>query len=171
MLQKVMQKPLCPPRVKSFMLEQRYWVDKIGDAEKLILSDEDIIEFNKKSLRRMKSRGFEEWLCDLETYPEIITREELLHTMKAHSSEEVFPGKSCYDVNANKITKISKKEVLNQSNFDGIPYEIRVEWGILVKRENVRAFPTETVFAKDSKTIDFDIFQVATLQVGSLLAI
>ncbi len=171
MLQKVMQKPLCPPKVKGSMLEQRYWIDKIGDAEKLILSDEDIIEFNKKSLRRMKSRGFEEWLYDLETYPGTITREELLHTMKSHSSEEVFPRKTCYDINANKITEIFKKEVLNQSDFDGIPYEIRVEWGILVKRENVRAFPTETVFAKDSKTIDFDLFQLATLQVGSLVAI
>jgi len=142
MLQKVMQKPLCPPKVKSFMLEQRYWIDEItGDAEKLLLSNKEIIEFNKKSLRRMKSRGFEEWFCDLETYPGTITRDKLLHTMKAHSSEEVFPRKPCYDINANKITKIFKKEVLNQSNFDGIPYEIQVDWGILVKRENVRAFP------------------------------
>jgi len=172
MLQKVMQKPLCPPKVKSFMLEQRYWIDEIaGDTDKLVLNDEEIIEFNNKSLKRMKSRGFGDWLCDLETYPGIITGDELLHTMKAHSSEEVFPSKPCYDINANKITKAFKEEVLNQSNFDGVPYEIRVEWGILVKRENVRAFPTKTVFAKDSKTIDFDLFQLATLQVGSLLAI
>ncbi len=171
MMKKVMQPPVCPPKVKAFMLQQDCWIDKIGDAEKLILSGEDIIEFNKKSFRRMKSKGFEEWLYDLETYPGTITKEELLHTMKTHSSEDVFPRKPCYDINAKKITNMFKKEVLNQFNFDGIPDEIRVKWGMLVKREDVRAFPTDTVFAEESKAIDFDLFQLATLPVGSLVVI
>jgi len=46
---------------------------KIGDADKLILNEEEIISFNKKSFRKMKYKGFEERLYDLETYPETIT--------------------------------------------------------------------------------------------------
>jgi hypothetical protein len=171
MIKKTMQQPVCAPKVEGFMLKPEYWIEKIGDAEKLILDEEEIIEFNKKSFRKMKNKGFEECLYDLETYPKTITREELLNTMKKYSSEEVFPGKTCYDIHARKISKTVKKEVLYQANFDSIPDEIRVEWGMLVKREDVRAFPTDTVFAEGPKGIDYDLFQLTVLPVGSPAAI
>jgi len=77
---KTMQPPLCAPKVEGFMLRPEYWIEKIGDADKIILNEEEIKEFNKKSFQKMKSKGFEEWLYDLETYPETITREESLKT-------------------------------------------------------------------------------------------
>jgi len=171
MIKKAMQPPVCAPKVEGFMLKPEYWIEKIEDAEKLILNDQEIIEFDKKSFIKMKSKGFEEWLYDLETYPETITRGELLHTMKTYSSKDVFPNKSCYDIHANKIPKTFNKEVLHQANFEGIPDEIRVEWGMLVKREDVKAFPTDTVFAEEPKGIDFDLFQLTVLPVGSPVAI
>ncbi|HER24877.1 MAG TPA: glycoside hydrolase [Candidatus Atribacteria bacterium] len=171
MIKKVMQLPVCAPKVEECMLKPEYWIEKIDDAEKLILSDQEIIKFNKKSFRKMKSKGFKEWLYDLKTYPEIITREELLHTMKTYSSEDGFTHKSCYDTHARKISETVRKEVLNQANFDGIPDEIRVEWGMLIKRENVRTFPTETLFAEEPKFIDFDLFQLTTLPTGSPVVI
>jgi len=167
----IIQPPVCAPKVKEFMLKPGYWTKKIRNAEKLILNEEEIIEFNKKSFRKMKSKGYEEWLYDLETYPETITGEELLNTMKTYSSEDVFSNKSCYDVHANKISETVKKEVLRQANFDGMPDEIRIRWGMLVKREDIRAFPTDTVFAEDPKGIDFDLFQLTVLPVGSPVAI
>src|SRR5665648_236012 len=142
----IIQPPVCAPKVKEFMLKPGYWTKKIRNAEKLILNEEEIIEFNKKSFRKMKSKGYEEWLYDLETYPETITGEELLNTMKTYSSEDVFSNKSCYDIHANKIPKIYKKE-------------------------DIRAFPTDTVFAEDPKGIDFDLFQLTVLPVGSPIAI
>src|SRR5665648_990988 len=142
----IIQPPVCAPKVKEFMLKTENWKKKIRKAEKLILNEEEIIEFNKKSFRKMKSKGYEEWLYDLETYPETITGEELLNTMKTYSSEDVFSNKSCYDIHANKIPKI-------------------------YKREDIRAFPTDTVFAEDPKGIDFDLFQLTVLPVGSPIAI
>ena len=171
MIKKTMQPPVCAPKVEGFMLKPEYWIEKIGDAEKLILNEEEIIKFNKKSFGKMKYKGFEEWLYDLETYPETITREELLNTMNSYSSGGVFPSKTCYDVHAKKISETVKKEALNQANFDGIPDEIRVEWGMLVKREDVKAFPTDTVFAEESEAIDFDLFQLTILPVGSPVVI
>lgn len=171
MIKKTMQQPVCAPKVEGSMLKPEYWIEKIGGAGKIILNEEEITEFNKKSFRKMKNKGFEEWLYDLETYPKTITKEELLNTMKTYSSEEAFPGKTCYNIHAKKISETVKKEVLYQANFDGIPDEIRVEWGMLVKREDVRAFPTDTVFAEGPKAIDFDLFQLTILPVGSPAAI
>jgi len=171
MMKKVMQPPICAPKVKGFMLKKEYWVGKIKNAEKRLLNDEEIIEFNKKSFRKMKFKGFEEWLYNLKTYSETMTREALLHTMKTHSSKSVFPHKDCYDIHANKISQICMQEILRQSNFEGIPDEIQVEWGMVVRRADIRAFPTDTVFAEEPRAIDFDPFQLATLPVGSLVAI
>jgi hypothetical protein len=140
---KIIQLPLCAPKVEGFMLKPEYWIEKFGDAEKIILNEEEIKEFNKKSFQKMKSKGFEEWLYDLEKYPKKITKEKLLNTMKSYSSEELFPGKTCYDSHANKIPETVKNDVLYQANFDGIPDEISVEWGMLIKREDVMAFPKE----------------------------
>jgi hypothetical protein len=171
MIKRTIQEPVCAPKVGGSMLKPEYWIEKIGDADKLILNEEEIRKFNKKSFRKMKQKGFEEWLYDLETYPQTITREELLNTMKTYSSKGVFPGKTCYDIYARKISKTVKKEVLHQANFDGIPDEIRVEWGMLVKRGDVRAFPTDTVFTEEPKTIDFDLFQLTILPAGSPVVI
>ena len=168
---KIIQLPLCAPKVEGFMLKPEYWIEKFGDAEKIILNEEEIKEFNKKSFRKIKSKGFEEWLYDLETYPKTITREELLNTMKSYSSEELFPGKTCYDIHANKIPETVKKEVLYQANFDGIPDDISVEWGMLIKREDVMAFPTDIVFAEEPESIDLNLFQLTILPVGSPVAI
>ncbi len=171
MIKKAMQSPVCAPKVEGGMLKPAYWIERTGDAEKLILNEDEIAEFNKKSFRKMKYKKFEEWLYDLETYPKTITGEELLNTMKRYSSEEVFPSKTCYDIHAKIISKTVKKEVLCQANFDGIPDEIRVEWGMLLKREDVRAFPADTVFAEKPKSIDFELFQLTVLPVGSPVAI
>ena len=167
----LMQPPICAPKVEGFMLKPEYWIEKIGDSEKIILNKEEIKEFNKKSFQKMKSKGFEEWLYNLETYPETITQEELLNTMKTYSSEDVFPSKTCYDIHANKIPETVKKEVLYQANFDGIPDEISVEWGMLIKREDVMAFPTDIVFAEEPESIDLNLFQLTILPVGSPVAI
>ena len=36
MIKKAMQPPICAPKVEGFMLKPEYWIEKIGDAEKLI---------------------------------------------------------------------------------------------------------------------------------------
>ena len=55
MIKKVMQPPVCAPKVEGFMLKPEFWIEKIEDAKKLILNDQEIIEFNKKSFRKMNT--------------------------------------------------------------------------------------------------------------------
>lgn len=42
MIKKVMQPPVCAPKVEGFMLKPAYWIEKIEDAEKLILNEVEI---------------------------------------------------------------------------------------------------------------------------------
>jgi len=166
-----MQPPVCAPNVNEFMLNADYWIEKTPNTKKLILNEEEIVNFNKKSFSKMKSIGFQEWLYDLEIYPETITRESLLMTMKTYSSEHVFPEKACYDIHGNLIGQNVKDEIIRQSNFINIPDEITVKWGMLVKREDVRAYPNSTVFSENPEDINFDLFQLTVLSVGTPVAI
>jgi hypothetical protein len=166
-----MQPPVCAPKVEWFMLKPEYWIEQTREAEELILNIEEINKLNKESFKKMKSKGFEEWLIDLEKYPKKITKEKILNTMKSYSSKEVFPKKPRYDVSANEISETVKKEVLYQANFDGIPDEISVEFGMLIKREDIMAFPTDVVFAEKPESIDLNLFQLTILPVGSPVAI
>jgi len=168
---KIMQLPVCAPKVEWYMLKPEYWIEQTKEAEELILNGEKINKLNKESFSQMKSKGFEEWLCDLEKYPKRITKEELLNTMRTYSSRDVFPTELRYDISANKIPEAAKKEVLYQANFGDIPNEIQVEWGMLIRREDLRAFPTDIVFAKEPESIDVDLFQLTNLSVGSPVAI
>ena len=168
---KIIQPPVCTPKVEMSMLKPEYWIEQTRDAEKIILNKEEINRLNGESFRQMKSKGFEEWLYNLEKYPKKIIKDKLLNTMRTYSSIEVFPSKTCYDIHSNKIPETVKKEVFYQANFDDIPDEISVKWGMLVKREDIRAFPTDTVFAEEPKTIDFDLFQLTILPAGSPVVI
>jgi len=166
-----MQFPVCAPRVKEYMLKSEYWIEQVEDAECLILNKEEINDLNEKTFKQMESKGLEEALYDLEKFPLIITKEKLLNTMKAYSSKEIFPVEPQYDASANEISKSVKEEILNQANYEGIPDKIQVKFGMLVKREDVRAFPTDIVFAREAESIDVDLFQLTSLPAGSPVAI
>jgi len=167
----LIQPPICAPKVEWFMLKPEYWIEQAREAEELILNREEINKLNKKTFRQMKSKGLEEWLYDLEKYPKKITKEKLLNTMKTYSSKEVFPIEPCYNRSADEISESVKEEVLHQANFDGIPDEIQVEFGMLTKRKDLRAFPTNIVFAKEAESIDVNLFQLTNLPIGSPVAI
>lgn len=166
-----MQFPVCAPCVKEHMLKPKYWTEQVEDAEGLILNKEEINDLNEKTFKQMGSKGLEETLYDLEKFPLIITKEKLLNTMKAYSSKEIFPTEHQYDASANEISKSVKEEILNQANYEGIADKIQVEFGILIKREDVRAFPTDVVFAKEAKSVDVDLFQLTSLPVASPLMV
>ena len=178
MIKKAMQPPVCAPKVEWFILKPEYWIKKIGDAEKLILNEEEIIEFNKKFFRKMKSKGFEEWLYDLETYPEIITGQELLNIMKTYSSEEVFPGKICYDINAKKISKMAKKEVFGLVGIDSIagPSEVLIianetanpAWLAADMLSQAEHAPGSALLFTDSAELAENVLEQLKQQVGPL---
>jgi len=50
MIKNAMQQPVCAPKVEGFMLKPAYWIEKIGDAEKLILNEKTCFLYKKMKL-------------------------------------------------------------------------------------------------------------------------
>ena len=171
MVKKIMQLPVCAPRVDGWMLKSEYWIKKTVNADQIILNADQIMRLNEKTFQKVKSKGFEEWLYHLENYPDAVSRSDLLNIMKAHSSKETFPSKTYYDIHGQKIPEASRREILKQVNLEKINEENPVKWGMLIKREDVRAFPTDMVFAEKPEEFDFDLFQLTILPAASPVAI
>lgn len=168
---RVYQTPVLAPKVEGYMLESGFWIGLAADAGDLILNQTEIAELNRRSFQRMKEMGWQETLYNLEDYPEIITREELLETMVRYSGKKAFPGEKRYNQWGEEISTAEKEQILSRVNFSGIPEKIRVRFGILVEGQDVRAFPTETVFAPSPAQTDMDLFQLTRLSANTPVAV
>ena len=166
-----MQPPLTAPEVKGEMLKPDFWVGKTKGAEEQLLSKGEIEKFNLKSFARMKEMGWQESSYDLKEYPATINKNKLLQVMSQYSSKERFPQKKCFNSQGEEILPEEKQQILEQANNKGIAEVIEPEFGILIRKENLRAFPTAVLFTEDPKKTDMDLFQLTTLSANSPLVI
>ncbi len=116
-------------------------------------------------------------LKEIEKYNEIIKSktDELydLNNIKKLSKEEIekyilkydLPSGTYYD-NKKVITSSEKKQILNNRNLDNIKDLDNIQKGIIVKRANLRSFPTNTNFY-DAKNSPFDRLQETELLVNT----
>ncbi|MGM0437361.1 MAG: SH3 domain-containing protein [Bacillota bacterium] len=164
-----MQKLKLAPGVKKEMLNPEFW---IGNSEKnIVMTKKEINKFNQLVFEKAKQKGKEEEFCNLSHYPDIISRQKLYALMEDYSLPEKIKENDFYNKNSEKISKKQKKELIKNAKISSIKDEIKVEFGVLIKRANMRAFPTNEVFATKPETIDQDILQLTALSVGSPCAI
>ncbi len=166
-----MQPPLTAPEVKGEMLKADFWIGKTVGAKKLVLDKWEINDFNLKSFARMKEMGWQESLYDLKEYPVIINKNKLLQVMSQYSSKERFPQMVCFNSQGEEIFPEEKQQILEQANIKEIAEVIEPEFGILLRKESLRAFPTAVLFTEDPKKTDMDLFQLTTLSANSPLVI
>lgn len=166
-----MQPPVTAPGVEEQMLKPDFWIGQTEGLEKQLLNKAEIIDFNLESFARMKEMGWQETLYNLKEYPATISKDDLLKAMAKYYSKDTFPQKARYNSRGQQITSVEKEEVLEQANFNGIPDIIQVEIGILVRKQNLRAFPTTIVFASAPDKIDMDLFQLTSLSANNPVAV
>ncbi len=166
-----MQPPETAPNVRGEMLEADFWIAHTEGAKQEILNKEKIEEFNFKSFARMKEKGWQEALYDLQEYPASISKKDFLEVMSVYSLKDSFPQKRCFNSQGEEILAEEKEQILEQANFKGIAETIEPEFGILLRKGDLRAFPTTVLFTEDPDKVDIDIFQLTTLPANSPLAI
>ncbi len=166
-----MQPSVTAPDVEDYMLTPCYWIERTEAAEEVVINAEEIEKFKYRSFQRMKDKGRQEALYDLEEYPAVLSSEKLMKIMAEYSGEKAFPVDPRYDGLGQEVTAAEKEQIIKRSNFQGIADEIKVEFGILVRKQNLRAFPTDTVFAPSPDKIDMDRFQLTSLSANNPVAV
>ncbi len=154
------------PGVESQMLDPAYWIAKTKNANQKILNYTEIDQLNRQTSINMKNLGLENQYFVLDNFPNKISCNRLKETMQEYSSADEFPEEKCYDKDGREISEIMKEQIIENAAFTDIEKEIEVEFALLVARTDLRAFPTDIVFARKSESPDIDIFQLTALSCG-----
>lgn len=162
-----MQKLKLAPGVKEEMFNPEFWIK--SKDKKVIMNKKEIGDFNQSVYK--KARQKEEEFCNLKNYPSKIGKKELYDLMKDYSLPERLKEKDFYNINSKQINKKEKNELIKKANLEKVKEKIEVEFGVLLKRANIRAFPTNEIFATKAETIDQDILQLTALSVGTACAV
>jgi hypothetical protein len=154
------------PNVTPQMGKPEFWVKKIKDPTNLLLTPEKIHRMNEENLRRPDLR-----LCRIRDLKGDWTKEEILSLLKEDwedfgRTEEVRYGKS-----GTPLGELFWNKLRNSLNQESIKESGRTLYALVVKKTDIRVFPTAELSMSAPNHYEFDRFQHSAISVGSPLGI
>jgi cell wall-associated NlpC family hydrolase len=154
------------PDVTPQMERPEFWIKKVENPKNPLLTPEKIQRMNEENVKKPDLR-----LCRIRDLKEDWSREEILSLLKEDwenfgRTEEARYGKSGVllgDFFWNKLKGNLKQEFLRQSS--------RMFFALIVKRTDIRVFPTDEPAMSTPNNAAFDRFQHSSISVGSPVGI
>jgi len=136
------------------MLDAEYWIEKMPDADRLIMMQDDIIKFNQEIVEKCDS------VYDLRSYRDSFTYDELLSLIKEYK----IPEKEMYFRNGETVKRDFYHHITDNLNITEIREVNPVQYGITIRKTSLRSFPTEIAVYSRKGDIEFDRFQETSCQ-------
>ncbi|MCK5594934.1 SH3 domain-containing protein [bacterium] len=155
--------PYPLPHVKAKMHTPGYWISKTDNPDKIIMSAEQIEKFNKANCR--KKRIFGEVLLT----KNIISGKDL--SKNTFNSIKHVQRRKLYTIDNTRVDSLFFETILRNIDINKIPDEINVEFGLTLRRTNLRVLPTNEIVMSRKNNRNFDRFQVSAIDVGQPLAL
>jgi len=154
------------PNVTPEMERPQFWIKKIKNPTNLLLTPDQIHKMNEENLKRQDLL-----LCRVKDLKENWGREEILSLLREDwenfgRTREVRYGKS-----RSPLGEFFWNELRNNLNQESIEKRHRILFGCIVKRTDIRVFPTEERSMSTSYNGEFDRFQHSSISPGSPIAI
>lgn len=140
------------PNVKTEMLNAEYWISKMNDPDKVIMSASEVESFNRDIVKDMPGSVF-----DLPAYPTYVTASKLNLLIN-----QSFPKEPCY-LNGKEVDATFWAELKKRINIAGIEDKQQVEYAFTVKRSNIKIFPTTEIIGDEADDPAFDLFQDSSI--------
>ncbi len=152
------------PRVTEEMLDASFWVRKIADPDRLIMTPDEIRRFNQRNLRECST------MRDIQKYPGLLSRRAITEMIEKVSAR---PKRKLY-LNNEEIGDDYYQRLRQNLNLDDVranPPIYSVRFGITVKRTEMRSFPTFDRVFSEIGDYEFDRFIETNLYPLEPLAI
>ncbi|WP_434564555.1 SH3 domain-containing protein [Thermoanaerobacterium thermosaccharolyticum] len=143
------------------MIDVEYWIEKIADADSLIMTQNDIMKFNQKIVEKCDS------VYDLKSYRDSFTYDELLSLIKEYK----LPEKEMYLRNGEVVKNDFYHHITDNLNITEINEVNPVRYGITIRKTSLRSFPTEIEVYTRKGDIEFDRFQETSCQAIEPVAV
>jgi len=143
-----------------------FWINKIKNPNRLLLTPAEIVKMNEENLKRQDLL-----LCRVEDLKEEWSKEEIISFLKEDwegfgKRDQVRYGKQRIPLGDsfwNALIKNIQQDMLKEKN--------RLLFGFTLKRTDIRAFPTEQPSMKTPNSGAFDSFQLSAIAPGVLVGI
>ncbi|MBO7611972.1 MAG: SH3 domain-containing protein [Elusimicrobia bacterium] len=151
--------PLIITDVTRNMKTAGYWISKIKNPDKEILTAKQIQEKKKELFRDLI------YLNDIENFSEINTS-----ALKKQQKQifKMFYYRKYIDNKFNIINKEYVNKIYNNINIPGTK-KIKAKYAITTSYSDIRLLPTDKNFLYDKATFDIDRMQVASVDIGTPL--
>ena len=180
--------PNALPGVEKEMLSPDYWIELNDDADTVIMTPEEIVEFNEKNRQRKVvfkdyygkpdplERAFEITetkgpvmnLINILELPERLDGKSLKDRLKKNI--EWLYSRDYYDDRNALYDENMRQKIVDAMAVESIPEEIIRRFGIVVKRADVRHCPTSVPGFSETKW-ECDNFQATALYTGNPVAV
>jgi hypothetical protein len=154
------------PHVSPEMERPEFWVHKLQNPTGILLSPEQILKMNNENLDRPGS-----YLCRVKDLKDEWTREEVLSLLKEDWQGFGETSEVQFGRDGRPLSQFFWKEL--KENIDEVAIKERI-WprlGLIVKRTNIRVFPTGEPSLHSPASVEFDRFQHSMISPGSLVGI
>ena len=162
----VISPPHPLPHVSAKMEKPQFWFNKIKNPGHLLLKPEEIQNMNENNLKRKDL-----YLFSLPDLQEELSKEELTAYLKEDWDAFVNLGEVRYDREGHPLGKSFWDELKNNLNQDLLKERNKTLYGLVVKRIDIRVFPTEEQSRATPGQNGFDRFQHSAISPGSLIGI
>lgn len=154
------------PKVSPKIEKPQFWIKKIKNPTRLLLTPEEIRKMNEENLKKLDLL-----LCKVKDMKEEWSKEEILSLLKEdwegfENTGEVRYGRNGYPLEESFLSELKKD--LNQ---ESLVETTRILFGLTVKRTDIRVFPTHEISMNAPGNYEFDRFQHSGLPPGSLVGI
>ena len=154
------------PHVSPAMERPGFWADKVGNSTKVLLRPDRIRKMNDETLNRSDL-----YLSRVKDLKEDWTREELLDLLKEDWQGFGKTSEIRFGRNGQVLNESFWKELEKNVYAEGIKGQNQALFGLIVKRTDIRVFPTEEPSLSSPASGDFDRFQHSMISPGSLVAL
>lgn len=124
--------------VTSKMLNPKYWLSKTQNSNRVIMTQEEVKNYNEKIKNKMTPNGI---MYDLDSFPKTLSADKI----KNYINIDNFKWQA-YEINGSTINEDYINAIKENLNYDAITDETTVSYGITVKRSNLVMMPSADSF-------------------------
>ncbi|KLD76063.1 NlpC-P60 family protein [Xanthomonas hyacinthi] len=151
-----------PFQVQASQLQAEYWIARVPDAQPPLLDAAQVQAFNAHLLRHDAS------MHDLQALPDRYSAAQVRAQVLTLSAP---PTRTLYDARGATLDAVQLAALQSALALDTIPAQVAPRYALVVRRADLRTFPTRQRVFSSRDDHDIDRFQESALYPGIAVAI
>ncbi len=151
------------PNVEEKMLKNNFWTDTLEN--KKLLTAKKIKKINQDLFFKAEAENKEAYYCDLQKFVQVLDKNKINSMIKNTYNRKINNEQNYFNLNGELISSDRRKTIKVNCGLD-LKKKDTLKYGVLCRRSNIRALPTELTFALEKESGDQDLLQLTALACG-----